>query len=436
MKKIWQKIFPLLLSVLMILPMLTACKDKTPAPDSGSDSVSITEPTDQETSETEKTTNSKTDDTTTEEPTDTTTDSPTTPSTDNPSTPSTQLPSTQPTEPPHTTQQPTTPDPEPEKPKHLIPSLAAKPSSEASTAEKALTATSHLVGATDQKNNRLVVFDLNKGNLDNPDSIVWEYTDRRARQAAGIKFRYNEALGGDVVLFCGPEGAGIVRYETKELIYFTGYVGSGDNPHTVELLPDGTFLVGGTNLADPKLYFFDTLSGSKRPKYVLKWEWDVHGALWDPSYNVLWLAGGELVQAYRVSGTPAQPSIEKVPGLGTHFETAVSNVHDLQPVYGDPSKLWVTAIEGVIQLDKNNMSAHSKNFRGTEAFEGRTYTPGIGNFLDGSIVYVFPDGALNGWNTATIRLTVPYGGSQTKEFSWVSGKDAYYKIRVFCTDYQ
>lgn len=296
--------------------------------------------------------------------------------------------------------------------------------------EDVLAASPHLVGATDQKNSRLVVLDLNKGDLDDPEAIVWEYKNKRARQAAGIKFRHNDLFGGDVVLFCGPEGAGIVNYETKELMYFTSTVGS--NPHTVELLPDGTFLVGSTD--GKQLHFFDAAGGGKRATYVLDWKWDVHGVLWDPEYDVLWVSGGSELQAYRLSGTPTAPDPKPVPGMNLTFE--MGSLHDLAPVYGNTGKLWVTAVDGVLQIDKKTMTPSKSSYRGSETFNGRTYTPGIGNYPDGTIVYVFPDGSLNSWNTSTIRLCVPYGEIKHKNYAWKSTGDAYYKVRVFCTDYQ
>lgn len=297
------------------------------------------------------------------------------------------------------------------------------------TAEEIIAASPHLVGATDQKNSRLVVFDLNKGALDDPDAVVWEYKENRVRQAAGIKFRHNDLFGGDVVLFCGPEGAGIISYETKKMLFFTPNVGS--NPHTVELLPDGTFLVGATN--GQTLHFFDAPAGNKRATYVLNWPCDVHGVLWDPEYDVLWVAGGNQVKGYRVENTPAEPKVTAISNYTSIFERGA--IHDLAPVYGDTSKLWVTAVDGVVQLDKETME-HTKTYRGGTVVGGATYTPGVGNYPDGIIVYVWPNGCFQEWNTDYIGMFVPLTDIKHKKISLKSTTDAYYKIRVFCTDYQ
>lgn len=297
------------------------------------------------------------------------------------------------------------------------------------TAEEVLQETEHLVGVTDQKNHRLVVYDLNKGDLNDPEALVWEYSDPRVYHAAGIKFRSNEAFGGDLVLFCGPKGAGIIHYATKEMLFFTSSV--GNNPHTVELLPDGTFFVGSTN--SQEVHCFDTLAGKTKATFILNWPCDVHGVLWDPEYDVLWIAGGNQVVGYKVSDTPANTKLTEIVTYKSIFPKG--SIHDLAPVYGDSSKLWVTSADDIFQLDKETME-YSKSYRGASAIKSKGSTPGIGNYPDGIVVYVFPNACLSEWNMDRIQMFIPIDSVRHKTLEYKTEKDAYYKIRVFCTDYQ
>ena len=103
------------------------------------------------------------------------------------------------------------------------------------TPQAALEASPHLVGLTDQKNSRIIVCDLAVEDWSNDAAVVWEFKDDRARGGAGIKLRDSELFGGKVVLFCGPAGAGIISYETKEVLYFTP--NAGINPTRWSCLP-------------------------------------------------------------------------------------------------------------------------------------------------------------------------------------------------------
>ena len=297
------------------------------------------------------------------------------------------------------------------------------------TPQEALEASPHLVGLTDQKNGRLLVRDLAKDWSDD-SSVIWEYKDANTASAAGLKLRDSEIFGGEVVLFCGPRGAGILSYETKETLFFTSRVGS--NPHAVELLPDGTFIVGSTS--DNKVTVFDAAGGNTEPIQTLSYE-NVHGALWDPKYQVLWMAGRTKLSAFSVSGTGENARISLIQGM---IYVTGDWLHDLFPCYGNPQALFVTCAEGIFLFDKEKEKFLS-TYPCSSLAAKITTAPAAGAFAD-HVMVAMP--VISGktvhreWCMNEISVMVPMGKSTVRKITRTAPDDAYYKVRVWCADYQ
>ena len=298
------------------------------------------------------------------------------------------------------------------------------------SAEEVLAASDHWLGVTDQRHDRLAIYDLANPDWTDPAAVMWEVSDSaHIHYPAGIKFRHFDEFGGDLLLYCGKVHAGVYRMDTKELIYYTNQTPT--NPHTVELLPNGTFLVGGTQ--GVALFAYDLRSGKPNLTAKLLPGYDVHGVLWDPEYEVLWVAGAHNLQAYAVSGTPAAPKFTLMPSMAT--DKLPSGVHDLAPVYGDVEKLWVTTSGGVVQVNKDDMSI-SKAYGGSKLTGNNKYTPGVGNFPDGTLFWICPNENMEEWTSDELFGYVPYGNEKFKKITYKQPADAWYKCRVFCTDYQ
>jgi len=295
------------------------------------------------------------------------------------------------------------------------------------TPQQKLEATPHLVGLTDQKNSRLIVRDLAAEDW-SEDSIVWEYEG--VRGGAGIALRDSEVFGGKVVLFCGPDGAGILSYETKELLFFTP--NAGINPHAVELLPDGTFIVGSTT--DNLVSVFAAANGKKNPVQTLTYE-NVHGILWDPEYNVLWMAGRTNLSAFAVSGTAEKPYIALIQGMV--FQTG-DWLHDLTPCYGNPQVLLVTCGTGIYLFDKET-EKFTATYPCSSSAAKITTSPAAGFFSDQVLVLmavVSGKTVFRTWCMNEITVFVPMKGSSVRKITRVAPNDAYYKVRVWNADYQ
>ncbi|MBR6725544.1 MAG: hypothetical protein IKL81_00995, partial [Clostridia bacterium] len=103
--------------------------------------------------------------------------------------------------------------------------------------------------------------------------------------------------------------------------------------------------------------------------------------------------------------------------------------HDLAPVYGNKNELWISTGSHVYRFDKTNKT-FSTAYAGNESLD-RGAIKGVGNFDDGSLVYIFPDGAFKSWTSQSVIFM---RGGEKLTLSSVSGH--FYKIRVWDTRYQ
>ncbi len=308
------------------------------------------------------------------------------------------------------------------------------------TPEAVLAASKHHVALCDQLNGRVVIRDLAVSDWSDEASVVWEYNhDTEGHEnygwIAGVKFRHSEYYGGDVLLFCAPRSKGyIVSMETKEVLLEA--VNAGANPHTVELLPNGTFIVGSSNDGTVNVYapgetepcYTETVAGNDKGTP------DVHGVLWDPEYEVLWVAGGQKLRAYIVIGPEDKPELV----LYEEYDAPKGAIHDLCPVYGDKTALLITTIGGIIKFDKE-AEKFSYNYSCSAVGRKYEYIPGCGLYADGVLTFtaiteetkVYQD-----WDTDVVFACIPYGKEKRKVIKYKVPGDAYYKLRIYDTNYQ
>ena len=294
-----------------------------------------------------------------------------------------------------------------------------------------LDASPHLVGLTDQKNSRIIVCDLAVEDWSNDAAVVWEFKDHRVHTAAGIKFRSNEIYGGEVVLFCGPAGAGIISYETKKMLFFTSNV--GENPHSVELLPDGTFLVASST--DNLLLVYAAAAGRVNPVQQIRCE-NAHGVLWDAKYQVVWTVGIDKLCAYSVSGGPQRPRLTLNEGMV--YTTSKGGLHDLAPCYGNPDALFVTCNAGVLLFDKEK-ERFTTAYPGAYYGSKMDYVPGTGNFVDNvmAMTQIISGKTVHHiWCTNVVTMLIPLDRYTVRKITRIAPNDAYYKLRVRNFDYQ
>lgn len=308
------------------------------------------------------------------------------------------------------------------------------------TVYEVLTSAHHYVGLCDQINGRVIVCDLAVEDWSNDRAVVWEYKHNTSGRQnygwiAGIKFRHSEYYGEDVLIFCGPPSkAYIVSMKTKKILLTANNTGS--NPHSVELLPNGTFIVGSSTDGKVSIYPPGKTKASKT--YTLAGNdngtLDVHGVLWDPKYETLWVSGGQKLRAFSVTGTTAAPTLTQQ----AVYTTPAAGLHDLAPVYGNTNQLILTCSSGAIAFNKNTKT-FSYSYPGAQLGRTFSYIPGCGNFTSG----VFACTAIKAdtkvyqdWDTNIVQVYVPLGNGKYECLTRKAPNDAYYKLRVYNFDYQ
>jgi hypothetical protein len=158
---------------------------------------------------------------------------------------------------------------------------------------------------------------------------------------------------------------------------------------------------------------------------------DAHGLLWDPKNEVLWGAGSNMLFAYRVT-LNEDGSVNVIKDEELSVIAPDGNLHDLQPYFGNKDWLLVSTGNMVLVYDKVN-----KTF--SDAFSGvskavRKDVKGVGRFLNGDMIYIYPDGLLEKWNSTILNYV--QAGEKRISVQINSNMGRFYKCRVWYSDYQ
>ena len=280
-----------------------------------------------------------------------------------------------------------------------------------------------LVGMSNGTTHCIEVYDISLGRMDE-SSLLW--SSNTTRGAAGFKLRQHPTYG-EVVLATTGTYAYMMSYETKKILWSTE--NTPENSHSIELMPNGIIAVGGTVGHD--IHFYNLNSDDPTEiKFEVPHN-DAHGLLWDPKNEILWGAGSNMLNAYRVTvGEDGSVNVEKDEEMSVI--TPEGSLHDLQPYFGNTDWLLITTKTKALIYDKVN-----KTF--TDAFEGVTNATtaslkGIGRFPNGDMIYIYPDGLYEQWNSTIlnfiqsgeVRISVPINSPMGR----------FYKCRVWTSDYQ
>ncbi|PYI57104.1 DUF6528 family protein [Paenibacillus flagellatus] len=290
---------------------------------------------------------------------------------------------------------------------------------------------------TDQGTHRIIVLDTDAADWNDERAVRWAWSPNdvpgfeKLKHAWGLptdaKPRYDGESGAVRVAVTDSRGlAAIVSYPDGGKVWAAD---AGGNPHSAELLPNGNIAVAASTGGWVRVYA--SSQGDTVTTYAEYGLASAHGVQWDPKLGVLWALGGDSLVALKVSGTDAAPELAEVRKVAL----PTKHGHDLQPVYGDADRLWVTTGSKVYQFVKS-ANAFDDAFPGHEAIS-RVGVKGIGSFASGLVVETVPDVAKspagvckrNTWCTETVDLFRP-DGTRTIEGG------AIYKVRVWNADYQ
>lgn len=289
----------------------------------------------------------------------------------------------------------------------------------------------YLLLLTNQGESTIDVHDIGKGTLDE-SSKIWSHTYEH-NCSAGVKLRNYK--GRRVVLASyGHSNANMVDFETNEVIWQTEFTGM--NPHSVELIPfdGGRYLVAVAASVGFDVKFFDP---ERNGDYSVGcvYDPDGHGVLYDPEGKCLWILGENILSKNEVKWENGEVTVNRIAKYVAPFKGG----HDMAPVYGDKNRLWVTFHRTVYQFDKTmgEFRTDYDSFPLIHSEERNGQVKGIGNFKDGSCVKIYPDGEYYQWTSKSIRFMKKDPETNTYEKTVITSPTGhYYKVRVFCEDYQ
>lgn len=222
--------------------------------------------------------------------------------------------------------------------------------------------------------------------------------------------------GSSVAVVADSRGlAALISYPAGQRIWGVN-VGAANNPHSVEMLPNGNVAVAASAGGFIRLY--NASQGSNSAGYASYPLTDAHGVQWDPTRNVLWALGGDQLVALTVGGTAAAPTLTKANSI----TLPTGGGHDLTPVLANHDRLWVSTGSMVYQVSKSSRTVVA------------TYSQGgiksISSKTNGQEVRTSPkSGCRTTWCTDTVNFASP-AATRT-----LTGAEIY-KARVWSSHYE
>ncbi len=263
--------------------------------------------------------------------------------------------------------------------------------------------------------------------------------------ASGLKVRTYK--GNEVLLYTREYRGVVMRYpdKTGEKGIFDIYDTRYANGHSVELVPCGNdnYVVAAA-FSGGNVVFYNAAAGTNETN-ATNWSvafdmYDAHGVLYDPDTELVFAIGGTELRAYKVVfNANAAPTVTLQYTVYMDSSTGAlegtTGAHDIQPVYGNTDRLWVTTHNNVYQYSVSEKKFYT-DYDGAEYLLNFVDVKGIGNFDDGSIVYVAADSTWTyGWTTPTVVFLLKTGNGY-KEYSLRDETVSIYKIRVYNPAYQ
>ena len=279
----------------------------------------------------------------------------------------------------------------------------------------------YLVALTNTSKGYVEVHDVTGGTL-NEASLVWSY---KINSISGVKLRYSEKHGEVMLATGGLDYACMVSYPEGKLIWSTNATGS--NPHSIELLPNGVVVTAASD--GDQVRFFKTDEAESEFALATMPLVQAHGVLWDEERELVWAIGWDILTAYRVQiNEDGSLTVTEDENLRTTLPS--TGAHDLAPVYGSENELWISTHDKVYRFNTETMSI-STDYEGYEQISVANIK-GIGNFNDGTTVYIYPDAAYAQWTSKSIYLVKP----NSKAVDQITSEtNHFYKVRVWDSRY-
>lgn len=210
---------------------------------------------------------------------------------------------------------------------------------EETTTTAAVAATPKEIIICDQKNARIIMVDIANGN-----AITWEWkaTAAYAMIRAGAqgwfsnlseaKLVYN---GKYILATASGGGVALINVASKKAIWFDY---AGGNTHSAELLPNGNIVTASTTGGYLMIFTTDSYINDESAQTAPIAFEDVHNVVWDHARQQLYAAGKNKLKVFTYNGSCSAPKLT----LKTTYTMPEGNAHDLFPVHGSTTDLWLT----------------------------------------------------------------------------------------------
>ena len=232
------------------------------------------------------------------------------------------------------------------------------------------------------------------------------------------KLRNSTVWGGQWMAVSDSYGfMAVVSYPGK-IKKWSATAGRTANVHGIELLPNGNVAAAASTGGWVRIYTSSQgPSSSTYAQYNLP---DAHSILWDPQRQVLWALGRNKLVQLKIHGTDATPSLTAVAITTLPADSG----HDIEPKYGDPSRLWITTGGSTWTYDK--ATGVASIFQHVSGYKSINNQP-----AGGQVIETRPHTSCtqNGWCTDTIEFYSPVD-VRTRPHS------AIYRARIWNPDYQ
>jgi len=206
-----------------------------------------------------------------------------------------------------------------------------------------------------------------------------------------------------VLVTCTGGGVAKIRISDNEVLFSVKTTGE---PHSIEQLPDGKFVVACAMLDNDDnpggwLRVFDA-SGTKVSELVCN---SAHNAVWDNARNVLWATSDTHLNSYSYDSSTSKLT------LSQSYPLPARNPHDLFPVHSGGSKLWLTTDTYIYTFD-----AVSHTFEFVRAFyNAKSISSGTDKYT--TIVSNWTKDLIDLDDGKTVRFTSP--GDEIYKARWM-----------------
>ncbi|CAM04858.1 hypothetical protein A8924_6015 [Saccharopolyspora erythraea NRRL 2338] len=216
-------------------------------------------------------------------------------------------------------------------------------------------ATDGPIVVTEQASDRILVLEADQAAWDAP-RFLWSWKPTRDNGMGEFTGNWGnpdeaklvERGGRRYLLTTDSKGlAAVVPYPQGTGSYWAADVDARNNPHSIELLPDGNVAVAASTGGWIRVY-----TASQGPRSTHHAEYPMpggHGVVWDGERGVLWALGDDHLVVLTIGGTVADPVLTETRKVAL----PTRHGHDLTPVPGNADLLWVSTGTRVYQYSKS-----------------------------------------------------------------------------------